>query len=284
MNFKDKLENGKFCFTAELFPPKGTDLSVFKQKAELLKEFIDAFNVTDNQRAVMRLGGIAVAKTLIDMGIEPIWQLTCRDRNRLALQSDILAAYVLGIRNILIIGGDHPSVGDHKAAMPVYDLDTVQLISVTQGLNSGYDMNGKTLKGKPDFFIGAVVNPNLEPVDLQLAVMKKKINAGAKFFQSQVCFDPERIVPFLNLSRKYNVKFLVSLSLFSTAEQMEQFVTLGIKIPEPLYKRIRGATSALNESAKVCSELIKELKTSVDGIHIIAINIEDKIPLIFSSI
>jgi methylenetetrahydrofolate reductase (NADPH) len=283
MTFREKLRSGQFALTAELFPPKGTDLTKLKSKAGLVKPFVDAINVTDNQRAVMRIAGIAVARTLIDLGLEPIYQLTCRDRNRLALQSDLLAAHVLGIRNVLLLSGDHPTLGDHKDALPVYDLDTIQLIAAAKNLNSAKDMLGRDLRGGTDFFIGAVVNPNLEPIELQLAMMEKKISAGAEFFQSQVCLEKSRIRPFLELAHKHGVKMLASVSLFSSPNQMDSFRNMGVLIPDPVADRIRGAAEPLKESIRIAAEMIEEFRKDpgVDGIHIIAINIEENIPALF---
>jgi len=281
MEFRDKLSTGRFVYTAELFPPKGTDLGRLKEKAAMIRGIVDAVNVTDNQRAVMRIAGIAVARTLLDLGIEPVYQLTCRDRNRLALQSDLLAASVLGVRNVLLLSGDHPSLGDHKDAMPVYDLDTVQLISAASGLNRGRDMNDKQLKGGTDFLIGAVVNPNLEPVELQLMMMEKKAAAGARFFQSQVCLDMDRVAVFAKKARELGVKILASVSLFSSVSMMDQFRRLGVLVPDSVFDRIRAASAPLEESIRVSAELIAGLRETTDGVHIIAINIEENIPSIF---
>ena len=281
MEFRDKLAAGRFVITAELFPPKGTDLARLREKALMIKGLVDAVNVTDNQRAIMRISGIAVARTLLDLGLEPVYQLTCRDRNRLALQSDLLAASVLGVRNVLLLYGDHPSLGDHKDAMPVYDLDTVQLIAAASGLNASRDMNGKELKGGTDFLIGAVVNPNLEPVELQLMMMEKKAAAGARFFQSQVCFDLERSAVFVKKARELGVKIMASVSLFSSVNQMERFRSLGVLVPDAVFERIKSSPSPLDESVRITAELVKELKKSVDGVHLIAINIEENIPSVF---
>lgn len=281
MTLKEKLSKGVFCHTAEIFPPKGTDTSKLVQKAELLKNVVDAVNVTDNQRAVMRLGGIAVSRLLLDMGIEPVFQLTARDRNRLALQSDLLAAYVLGIRNVLLLSGDHPTLGDHKSAMPVYDLDTVQLISAAASLNQGQDMNGKDLRGKTDFNIGAVTNPNLDPFQLQLMTMGKKISAGASFIQTQVCFDFKRLDPFVKSAHENGVKILPSIAIFSSLNQLDLFRNLGIQIPTEYYERLKNAKDILDESIRLNAEFIKELRKIADGVHIIAINIEENIPRIF---
>lgn len=281
MTFKEKLAKKQFVYTAELFPPKGTDLSNLKSKAELLKPLIDCVNVTDNQRAVMRIGGVAVSKTLIDMGIEPVFQLTARDRNRLALQSDLLGASVLGIKNVLLLAGDFPTLGDHKEAMPVYDVDTVQLITLANTLTKGTDIMGRKLKGTPDLFLGATANPNLDPTELQLIMMEKKIKAGAKFFQTQVCFEPDRLQPFIEMANKYQVKILPSISIFRSYNQMESFKNFGIKIPDSYLKLMKETKDPLQTSIEIIADLIKQLKPVVDGIHIIAINIEENIPKIF---
>jgi methylenetetrahydrofolate reductase (NADPH) len=281
MTFEEKLNNNQFVYTAELFPPKGTDLSKLVSKAKLIKPFIDCVNVTDNQRAVMRVGGIAVSKTLVDMGIEPIFQLTARDRNRLALQSDLLGASILGVKNVLLLAGDYPTLGDHKEAMPVYDVDTVQLITLANTLKQGTDLNGKELKGKPDLFIGATTNPNLMPAELQLIMMEKKIKAGAQFFQTQVCFDLDSLQPFIDLAKQHNVKILPSISIFRSYNQMEHFKEFGIKIPNEYLQVMKQTNDPLQASIEIVVNLIKQLKKIADGVHIIAINIEEHIPKIF---
>lgn len=187
MSLKSLLEAGKFVVTAEVGPWKGTDITEVEEAAKLLRAKVDAANVTDQQSAVMRLGSLATCHLLKDWGLEPIFQLTCRDRNRLALQSDLLSAHVLGVRNVLAITGDLPKLGDHPQAMPVYDLDSVQLLYVIKRLNEGYDMVGNELKGKTDFFAGAVVNPGADTeaaFELQIIKMEKKIEAGARFFSN----------------------------------------------------------------------------------------------------
>jgi 5,10-methylenetetrahydrofolate reductase len=218
------------------------------------------------------------------MGLEPVHQLTARDRNRLALQSDMMAASVLGVRNILLMSGDHPALGDHAEAMPVYDLDAVQLINAAKMLNSGRDLKGNDLKGATDFFIGAVVNPNLEPFQLQLMTMKKKIDAGAVFFQTQVCFDVNRFLPFIELAHKNNVKIMPSIALFSSAKQLELFHALGTRIPEALRGRMTGAPDMADESIRISADIIKDLKKMAHGVHIIALNCEERIPRLFEQL
>ena len=191
MAFREKVGNGKFVITAEVAPPRGTDFGPVISGIEPLREKIDAFNVTDCQRSMVRMGALPMAKLLLDAGFEPILQLTCRDRNRIALQSDLLGAYSLGIRNLCLMTGDFTTLGDQPDAKPVFDLDSVHLIEAANSLNSGKLLNGKELIGKTDFFIGAVFNPFAGPKFLQELKLKKKIEAGAKFIQTQPIYDSE---------------------------------------------------------------------------------------------
>jgi len=191
MSLQSVLESGKFTVTTEIGPQKGTDTIELLEVAEILQGKVDAANVTDQQSSVMRLGSLATCHLLKEGGLEPVFQMTCRDRNRLALQSDLLSAYVLGVENVLAITGDLPALGDHPQAKPVYDLDSVQLLWVISRLNEGYDMVGNELKGKPNFFPGAVVNPGADTgaaFELQLIKMEKKIAAGATFFQTHAVY------------------------------------------------------------------------------------------------
>ena len=175
---REKLEKGKFCVTAEFEPPKGVDLKATIEKLEFYRK-VDGVNVTDNQRAVMRLGPIATSHILIDNGIEPICQFTCRDRNILGLQSDLLNAYVLGIRNVVVMGGDQPKFGDHPDAKGVFELDAVGLMKTIKKLKSGYDFAGNKLEGVPDFFVGAVMNPGAGDSDVEVSKTKAKADARA---------------------------------------------------------------------------------------------------------
>ena len=186
MSLRESLESGKFTITTEIGPLKGTDITEIEELGGLLRGRVDAANVTDQQSSVMRLGSMAVSHLLKDMGLDPVLQMTCRDRNRLALQSDLLSAYVLGINNVLALTGDLPALGDHPQAKPVYDLDSVQLLWAIQRLNEGFDTAGNELTGKTDFFPGAVVTPGTDTEakrELQLIKMEKKIAMGARFFR-----------------------------------------------------------------------------------------------------
>ena len=181
MNFQEKLKSKKFIVTCEIGPPKGVDIEKYLGYADAVKGRVDAINVTDLQSSIMRLGSLAFSSLLVKRGIEPIYQMTCRDRNRLALQSDLLSAYVLGIQNILVLTGDYPSLGDHPEAKPVYDLDSVGLLKAAKSLEQGKDLAGRSLKGSPSFCLGAAVNPGAEPLEPEIIKMEKKVEAGAQF-------------------------------------------------------------------------------------------------------
>jgi 5,10-methylenetetrahydrofolate reductase len=200
MSLREALESGKFVVTAEVAPGKGTDVEHLLEDAAVIKERVDAVNVTDLQSSVMRLGSMAFSHLLTEIGIDPVYQVTCRDRNCLALQSDLLSGWALGIRNVLALTGDHPVLGDHPKARPVFELDSVSLLDVIGKLNSGVDMAGNELKGTPDFLPGAVVNPgadNEAALDLQIMKMETKIEAGAKFFQTQGVYDLDAFEKFM---------------------------------------------------------------------------------------
>lgn len=172
--FSESLINKKFTVTSEIGPPKGVNTKGCIKDAELLRERVDAVNVTDNQSAVMRIGSAPVCRQLLDIGIEPIFQMVCRDRNKIALQSDLLGAWSMGIENVLCLTGDHNTLGDHPGSMPVFELDSVQLIKAVTDLNSGKDMENNELEGTPDFFPGAVVAPEADPLEPQIIKMKKR--------------------------------------------------------------------------------------------------------------
>src|SRR3989338_1261619 len=208
MSFKDILNSGKFVVTAEVGPPKGTDIKEMLHHMEILKGKVDAVNVTDNQSAVMRICSMAVSRTAMEHGLEPIFQMTCRDRNRIGLQSDLLGASILGIKNVLCMTGDHPNAGDHKEAKPVYDIESVQLLGIVNSLNNGKDMMGNEMKGSTNFFQGAVVTPEANPVEPQLMKFEKKVKAGAKFFQTQAIYDIEKFKEFMKFAKKFPVKIL----------------------------------------------------------------------------
>lgn len=286
MSFKSALESGKFTVTAEVGPPKGTDISKILHEAEELKGKVDALNVTDNQSAVMRISSMSFCKLLLDMGQEPILQMTCRDRNRIGLQSDLLGASILGIRNVLCMTGDHPNAGDHKEAKPVYDIESVQLLNIVKALNSGKDMMGNEMKGRTDYYQGAVVTPEAVPLEPQLMKFEKKVNAGANFFQTQAIYDIDKFREFMEYAQKFPVKILAGLVLLKSAGManfMNKFVP-GITVPQELIDELKeaGKEKALDAGIDIMARHIKQLKDEkiCDGVHIMAIGAEDKVPLI----
>jgi len=288
MSLQPLFEAGKFVVTAEVGPLKGTDVSEIEEIAELLRGRVDATNVTDQQSSVMRLGSLATCHLLKEKGLDPVFQITCRDRNRLALQSDLLSAYVLGIENVLAITGDLPVLGDHPQAKPVYDLDSVQLLWVIKRLNEGYDMAGNELKGKPNFFSGAVVNPgaNTEAAfELQLIKMEKKIAAGARFFQTQAIYDPDAFARFVKRAEGFKVPILagiIPLKSVGMARFMNKNVA-GVFVPEELIEKMAAAEDKAKMGIEIAANIIKELKGMCQGVHIMAIGWEKRVPAVLDA-
>jgi 5,10-methylenetetrahydrofolate reductase len=285
MGFREALHSNKFLVTAEIGPIKGVDVQEIMEDAELIKEKVDAINVTDLQSSVMRLGSMAVCHLFTERAIDPIFQLTCRDRNRLALQSDLLSAWVLGIRNVLALSGDHPTLGDHPEAMPVFDLDSVSLLRVIGRLNEGFDMAGNQLKGAPDFFPGAVVNPGADTeaaFEMQIIKMEKKIEAGAKFFQTQGIFDLGLFERFMKRVEGFKIPVLGGIILLKSAG-MARFMNknvAGVFVPEPLIKEMEETKDKVKTSIEIASRLITGMKDLCQGVHIMAIGWEKRIPLV----
>ena len=273
--------------TAEIGPGKGTDVDHLLKDAQIIKDRVDAVNVTDLQSSVMRLGSMAVCHLLKDMGIDPIFQVTCRDRNRLALQSDLLSAWVLGIRNMLALTGDHPTLGDHPHAKPVFDLDSVTLLEMARTLNSGFDMAGNELSGAPDLFCGAVVNPgadNEAAMDLQIMKMEKKVEAGAKFFQTQAVYDLESFEKFMKRVEGFNTKVLGGIILLKSVG-MARFMNkniAGVFVPESLIQELKAAEDKGQASIDIAVRLVKGMKDLCHGVHIMAMGWESKIPPILN--
>jgi 5,10-methylenetetrahydrofolate reductase len=285
MDFKKKLKSGKFLVTSEIGPPKGTEIAKALAEAELIRAKVDAINVTDQQSSVMRLGSLAVCALLRQKGFEPIFQLTCRDRNRLALQSDILSAAVLGIENILALTGDHPSLGDHPQAKAVFDLDSVTLIEVIKKLESGYDMAGNRLEGLPRFCVGAVVNPGAQPLEPEIIKMEKKVAAGAEFFQTQAVFDIELFRKFIQQVRHLDVVVIAGIVLLKSAgmaRYMNKNVA-GVHVPDDLIEQMKDAKDKVSKSVEIAAGLIKELKGICRGVHIMPIGWDDKVPRVLEA-
>jgi len=282
MSLRERLEAGKFVITSEIGPPKGTAIKEALEDAELIKGKVDAINVTDLQSSVMRLGSLAVCRLLKEKGIEPILQITCRDRNRLALQSDLLSASVLGIENVLLLTGDHTTLGDHPEAKPVFDLDSVQLIQVAKTLQEGRDMKGNELKGAPNFFIGAVVNPGADPLEPEVIKMEKKIAAGAQFFQTQAVYDIDLFKKFLENTKHLKAKILAGIVLLKSAgmaKYMNENVS-GVHVPDALIKEISDVPKEgrPKKSIEIAVRLIKELKPLCSGIHLMPLGWDKLVP------
>jgi len=281
MTFKEKIKTGKFLLTSEIGPPKGIETQQLLEDAELIRNKVDAINVTDLQSSVMRLGSLAVCSLLKQKGFEPIFQITCRDRNRLALQSDILSAAALGIENILILTGDHPTLGDHPQAKPVFDLDSVQLLQVARKLEQGLDMNGNKLEGRPpQFCLGAVVNPGSDPIEPQIIKMEKKIAAGAEFFQTQAVYDIKIFENFLSKIKHLKTTILAGVVLLKSAgmaHYMNKNVA-GVFVPDNLIKEMQETKDKTATSVLIASRLIRELKPMCQGIHIMPIGWDKVVP------
>jgi len=288
MSLRALLEADKFVVTAEVGPLKGTDTTEIEEVADLLRGKLDAVNVTDQQSSVMRLGSLATCHLLKEKGLEPIFQMTCRDRNRLALQSDLLSAYVLGIENVLAITGDLPSLGDHPQAKPVYDIDSVQLLWIMGKLNEGHDMMGNELQGKTDFFPGAVVNPGADTeasFELQLIKMEKKINAGARFFQTQAIYDVDGFAKFMKRVEGFNVPVLAGVIPLKSAG-MARFMNknvAGVSVPDELINQMAEAEDKVKTGIEIAASTIKELKDICHGVHIMAIGWEKRVPAVIDA-
>ena len=215
-NLAQAIKSGGFVVTSELNPPKGTDLDPLYERADMLKESVDAFNITDSHAAKMSIAPMAVAHLLMDRGIEPIMQMTARDKNRIALQGDLLGAAALGVPNVVFMGGDPPTIGDHPDAAGVFDLMSNELISAASGLCEGSDMSGAELTGAPELYLGAVINPGASDLNTEIDKMKSKIDAGAQFFQSQAIYDPASFEKFMNAIEGIEVSILAGIILLKS--------------------------------------------------------------------
>jgi len=284
----EAFEKKDFVVTAELGPPKGASLDSFFKQAAHLKGRVDAVNVTDGQAGLMKLGSVAACHRLKDFGIEPIMQITCRDRNRIALQSDLLSASVLGIQNVLVLTGDPIQIGDHPDAKPVFDLDAAELMAVIKKLESGLDMTDHKLEGAPQFSIGAALNPCVEDIETEISKTRKKLEKGAEFFQTQGVFDIPRFKRFIERYKKEGFKapVLAGIILIKSSK-MANFMNEkipGVFIPKALIERFDKASDPKTECSQVACELIKELRSYAQGVHLMAIGWEELIPGIVSSL
>ena len=285
MKLSELFKQGKFVITCEVGPSKGIGTEKLMEDLESLRDKIDAFNVTDLQSSVLRVGSLAICRLLREKDFEPVMQLTCRDRNRLGLQSDVLSAAVLGIENLLCLTGDHPKLGDHPDAMPVFDLDSVQLLSAVKGLMDGKDMAGNELEGRPpQFFLGAVVNPGADPLEPQILKMEKKIEAGAEFFQTQAVYEVDKFDSFMKELKHLKVPVMAGIVLLKSPA-MAKFMNAnvaGIHVPDGIIDELAGVPKEkrVEKSLEISARLIKELKDLCQGIHIMSLGWERHIPAV----
>ncbi|MEK7849985.1 MAG: methylenetetrahydrofolate reductase [Candidatus Omnitrophota bacterium] len=287
MTFKEKLSSDAKILTTEIGPPKGISLDKILSEIEPLKNRVDAVNATDMQSSVMRMSSFAACVLLKQHGFEPILQVTCRDRNRLALQSDILSAAALDIRNILALTGDHPTLGDHPEAKPVFDLDSVQLLDVLRRLQTGEDMNANKLSGPvPKFCVGAVVNPGADPLEPEIIKMEKKLEAGAEFFQTQAVYDTKVFEKFLDAAKHLKTNILAGIVLLKS-ERMAQYMNEnvpGVFVPESIIDEMRQVPDKKAKCIEIASRLIIELRSMCRGVHIMPIGWYGVVPAVLDAI
>ncbi|MDP2863871.1 MAG: methylenetetrahydrofolate reductase [Desulfobacterales bacterium] len=282
--FKKALDSGKFVVTCEVAPPKGINLEKMIHHIELLKDKVDAINLTDHQSSIMRFPSLGAALLVKEIGGEPILQMTCRDRNRLALQADLLFAASRGIRNVLCLTGDSVMLGDHKQAKGVFDLDSSQLVAAIRTLEKGKDLGGNDLEGYVQYCVGAIVTPEADPLPPQLLKFEKKIEAGAEFIQTQGIYDMEKFKSFMEYARKFPVKILAGIILLTSAP-MARFMNkniAGVNVPQALIDEIAAAPKggALAKGIEIAGRMIRKLHEEkiCDGVHIMAIGKEEVVP------
>ena len=264
------LKRGEFVITSEVGPPKGTNMDACLDEAKHFSEKVTANNVTDIQSAVMRVGSLATCIKLKERGYEPIMQVVCRDRNRLSLQSELLNAAIFGIENVLCLTGDHQTLGDHPQTKGVFDLDSVQLIAAAKGLMEGHDIAGNKLDGNPNFFLGGVVSPGLEPIELQIMKMEKKIQAGAQFIQTQSIFEVDKFKQFMDKVKHLNVPILAGIIILKSvgmAKFMNENVA-GVFVPDSMIKEMKETKDKAAKGVEIAARIIREVKPYCQGVHI----------------
>jgi 5,10-methylenetetrahydrofolate reductase len=270
------LSTGKFAVTAEVAPPKGVDTTEMMNNAKYLQGKVHAINVTDQQSSVMRLGSLASCHLLKEAGFEPVFQLTTRDRNRIALQSDLLSAFTLGIENVLCLTGDHVTLGDHPQAKPVFDLDSVSLLMAAKKLQQGFDLAGEELEGTPTFHLGAVVTPGYEPMELQVLKMERKVHSGAQFFQTQAVYDPEEFRTFMKAVTELCVPVMLGVVLLKSAG-MARFMNkniAGVNVPPWIIKAMQETDDKVATSIKITARIIRETREMCQGVHLMTMGWE----------
>jgi methylenetetrahydrofolate reductase (NADPH) len=292
MSLKQKIESGQFIICGETGPPQSCNGDVLRKKSVHFKGYVDAVNITDNQSAMVRLSSIASSKILLEEGIEPIMQMTCRDRNRLAIQSDLLGAAALGIRNMLCLTGDHQKFGDHPEAKGVFDLDSIQLIATVTQLNRGFLLSGMEMKKATEFTIGGAANPFAEPFEVRLIRLYNKVKAGAHFIQTQPVFDLQIFsrwmegVVEMGLHKKTAILAgVLPVKTVKTLQWMKKEVP-GVKIDDEYIQRMEHATDPKEEGVRIAVEIIGNIKKlkGVRGIHLMPVMWESIVPTIVKEI
>ncbi len=284
MKITELFSRGEFVVSAEVGPPKGCHIEGLVEEAKEYLSGITAVNVTDNQSSVMRMGSLATCKALKDEGLNPIFQLTCRDRNRIALQSDILSAAAFGIDNILCLTGDHTKMGDHPQAKPVFDLDSVSLLHAVSQLEKGVDLGGNELVGEPPKFAkGAVVSPCSDSLDAQLAKMERKVMAGAEYFQTQAVFEPEKFIAFMEKAKQFGVPVQLGVIIPKNAGMVKYMNrnVAGIHCPDDMIAELaadKERAKAGITGVEITARIIKACRPYCQGVHIMALGWEDKVP------
>lgn len=281
----EHLSAHRFVVTSELNPPKGIDLGALLDKARMLNGCVDAFNVTHSAGAHMAMAPIAACRVLMEQGVEPILQLTSRDRNRIALQADMLAAAALGVENLLVMGGDPPRNGDHPEAKPVFDLYASQIIAAAKALSRGHDLAGHRLRGSPRLCVGAVVNPGAGNRDDELLRMREKVEAGARFMQTQAVYDCDNYLDFVTAAEGIRVPLLAGIIPLKSV-RMARFLNEkvpGIHVPDELIAELASAADKRAKAIEIAARTIRRVKDRCQGIHIMAIGWEEVIPEILAA-
>jgi 5,10-methylenetetrahydrofolate reductase len=283
--FERKLGQKPFLVTMEINPPKGTDVTEVLAAVERVRGLVDAVNVTDGSGAIMRACPLAVAKVILEAGVDPILQMTCRDRNRLALQADLLGAALLGIRNLLLLTGDDPKSGDHPDAKPVFDLTSAALMQAAKGLSEGKDLAGKPLTGSPRLCLGAAADPGANDLDVERQKFQAKIAGGSQFFQTQAVFDAATLRAFMERVRPFGKPVLAGILLVKSAKMaryMNEHVW-GIHVPEAIIDRFERTADKRAECVTVATELIRQVRDIADGVHLYALGWEELVPEILAA-
>ena len=285
-SIQEVLESGKFLVSGEIGPPKGPDVEEVIEHIDLLKDRVHAMNITDNQSSVMRYPSLATALMILERGGEPNLQITCRDRNRMSLENELLFAYTRGVRSVLCLTGDSVPVGDHKDCKPVFDIESVQLLNMIRGMEEGNDLGGNEMNAPVSFYKGAIVTPEAIPLEPQLVKFEKKVEAGAKWFQTQAIYDMDNFAKFMKTARQYPVKMQAGLVLLTSAgmaKYMNKNVP-GVFVPDNLIDEMSAAEKGKGADIgiKIMARQIKQIREEnlADGVHIMAIGREDLVPRI----